>query len=166
MILTRSTMFRSMTIVLFAAMFIPLFLGTVQADASPSHPVDLTAHPGKGYVDLNWSPPEQNGSGTSTNYSVYRGSSPDGMSLLANVSANVTALHDAGLDRGQSFFYLVTVWDEGNESAPSNAVVVTMAWDDPIDNGTIIAVIALVIAAIAAQLAVIAIWIMVRKGTK
>jgi hypothetical protein len=166
MVLMRSMMVRSMTMILFTAMLLPLFFGTVQADQSPSPPIELSAHPGKGYVDLNWSPPAQNGSGAVTYYGVYRGTGPDSMSILTNVSANVTALHDPGLEKGQSFYYFVTVWYEGNESAPSNAVVVTMAWDDPADNGTIIAVMALVIAAIALQLAVVAIWTIVKRGMK
>lgn len=154
-----------MAMLLFGAMLLTLFFATT-AIATPSHPIELSAHSGKGYVDLNWSPPEQFVPGTLANYSVYRGTSPDDMVLLSNVSADVSALHDAGLEKGQSFYYYVTVWGDGNESGPSNAVVVTLAWDEPVDNGTIIAVIALVIAAIAAQLAVVAIWTMIKKGSK
>jgi hypothetical protein len=166
MVLMRSMTVRLMALILFGAVLLPMFLGMAQAVTSPSHPIELSAQSGKGYVDLNWSPPEQIGTGILTNYTVYRGTGPDNMVFLGNVSAKVTALHDAGLEKGQTFFYQVTVWGDGNESTPSNTVVVTLAWDDPVDNGTIIAIIALVIAAIAAQLAIIAIWIMVKRGTK
>lgn len=127
-------------------------------------PQTLQADAGMDYVDLNWISP-----GISTgldNYSVYRGTDEAHMEQIANVTVNCTAYHDSNLEKATTYFYRVTAWYGENESVGSNTVVVTTLPPESVQDSTLLGVVAIAISAIAMQLAIVAIWVMLKKGNK
>jgi len=121
----------------------------------PDSPVSLVAAGGIGQITLTWSPPSSNGGSPVTNYSVYRGTVPNGETLLAEIG-NVLTFVDTGLGSGQRFYYKVAAKNVVGEGAQSNeasartiavpgppvglsAVAgdgqVTLTWSPPADNG-------------------------------
>jgi fibronectin type 3 domain-containing protein len=132
----------------------------------PDVPLSLSGDAGLDYVDLAWYQPSQGSDGLE-NYSIYRGSSVGEMVLVTNVTINVTAFHDGSLEQGSTNYYYVTAWYNGTESAPSNALSLTTDQAPEKDNIlTLGVVVAIVISAIALQLGVLAVWVLVRKGSK
>ncbi|HSV42312.1 MAG TPA: fibronectin type III domain-containing protein [Methanomassiliicoccales archaeon] len=150
-------------IVLAVSVIIPT--SSIGAEDGPlTAPTDLELVAGRDFVDLSWKAPVFNGDGNLTNYSIYRGFAPDDMQHLGNVTVNITAFHDGGVSAGDTCYYYVTAWNETAESAPSNAVVVTIIAQEKVEDGTLLGVIALAIAAVSIQLSIVAIWVMVRKA--
>jgi hypothetical protein len=132
----------------------------------PDVPISLSGEAGPDYVDLAWYQPSQGSDGLG-NYSVYRGSDAGEMVRIANTTANVTAYHDGGLEQGSMNYYFVTAWYNGTESAPSNALSMTTDPAPEKDNIVTLGVVAaIVISAVALQLGIVAVWVIVRKGSK
>lgn len=127
-------------------------------------PISLSGEAGPDYVDLAWYQPSQGSDGLD-NYTVYRGNDAGEMVRVTNTTANVTAFHDGGLEQGITSYYFVTAWYNGTESAPSNALSLTTDQaperEIPISLGVVAAI---VISAIALQLGIVAIWVIVKKG--
>jgi hypothetical protein len=115
--------------------------------AEPSPPSDIQALAGRDYVDLWWKTVPD-----AEHYLLYRGDGED-MALLANVTAPITAYHDGDLVRGSSFIYYVTAVQEGNESAPSSSVSVTVPPKS--SESVMLPVLAIVLSAIALQIGAI-----------
>jgi hypothetical protein len=123
--------------------------------AVPSSPTELQAVAGRDYVDLWWQTVPD-----AERYNLYRGEG-EGMALLANVSAPITAYHDGGLGRGSTFIYYVTAVMEGNESAPSSSVSVTVPprSSDP----ELLPVLAIVMSTIALQMGIVVLLYLFRS---
>jgi hypothetical protein len=139
---------------------------TAADQPDPMVPQELSGEAGIEYVDLTWFQPVQGASGLE-NYSVYRGSGPEDIERIDNVTANLTAYHDGDLVEGTTYLYYVTSWYNGTESAPSNALAITTGTEPERENlATIGVVLAIVISAIAMQIAVVAIWVLIRKPPK
>jgi hypothetical protein len=125
---------------LLAVLAMLCFAPSVSAADVPS---GLEATAGLGYVDLNW----QTVPGADAYY-VYRGTM-DEMTLIDNISANFTSFHDSDVDEGSTYLYFVTAWVDGNESAPSNSISVTVPTEG--EGNIILPVLAIVLSIIAVQ---------------
>ncbi len=149
--------------VIFVLMLLCIPYVTAADQSDPAVPQELSGKAGIEHIDLSWFQPVQGASGLE-NYSVYRGSGPEDMERIDNVTVNLTAYHDGDLAEGTTYFYFVTSWYNGTESAPSNALAITTGTEPERENlFTIGVVLAIVIAAIAMQIAIVAIWVLIRK---
>lgn len=84
-------------------------------------------------VSLEWVAPTQRINGDPIamadmgGYRVYRGSSPNDLSLVAEVEDPYTMSYSiSDLDAGTYYFYVTTVDSTGVESAPSETVTITL----------------------------------------
>lgn len=134
--------------------------------SAPSTPQDLQVQTGKTFVDLSWKAPVSAGGGNITVYSLYKGTGSETLFHLTNLTANVTAFHDQDVEAGTTYFYQLTVWNNDGESGWSNMVVVTTPDSEQTSDQTLIGVAAIAVAAIALQLSIIAIWVMLKKGNR
>jgi PKD repeat protein len=98
----------------------------------PGAPTGLTATPGSGQVQLNWTTPSSNGGVNITSYRVYRGTASGGETLLTSGGcsglSSVLTCTDTGLTNGQTYFYKVSAVNaigEGAQSNEASAVPVT-----------------------------------------
>jgi fibronectin type 3 domain-containing protein len=123
-------------------MAVSMVVPTLQA--APSAPEDLQAEAGKDYVDLGWQTSDD-----ATHYALYRGTGEDDMTRIVNITAPITAYHDAGLEDGSSFIYYVTAVNDDGESEPSNSVSITVPAKEGAEN--MLPILALVLSAIAIQ---------------
>jgi hypothetical protein len=72
----------------------------------PGSPLDLEAFAGAGSVHLSWATPASNGRRPITNYTIYRGISSGGETILATIG-NVLIYDSNGLNNGQPYFFRV-----------------------------------------------------------
>ena len=86
--------------------------------AVPGAPTGLTAVPGNAQVLLNWTAPALNGGSEITNYTVYRGTTSGGETLLT-ILGNALALTDTSLSNGQIYYYKVSASNAAGEGAKS-----------------------------------------------
>ncbi|MDD1766180.1 MAG: fibronectin type III domain-containing protein, partial [Methanomassiliicoccales archaeon] len=121
----------------------------------PSAPQNLQAVAGNAQVALTWQAPISNGGWDIANYTVYRGTTSGGETLLTTLP-NVLTYTDVGLINGQTYYYKVSAvnWaGEGPKSNESSATPVTtpsspqnlqaeagdtqvtLTWQVPISNG-------------------------------
>ncbi len=124
----------------------------------PSEPLGLAAVAESRLVTLTWMPPSSNGGAVVTNYRIYRGISPGGGTLLAEVGS-VRQYLDIGLTNGQTYYYVLKAKNAVGEGPPSDEVGATPAaiitvptapirlsasagdgfanltWNAPVDNG-------------------------------
>jgi hypothetical protein len=93
---------------------------TPQAPATPpAAPTGLAATTGNGQVALTW-----NSVAGATTYSVYRGTTAGGETLLQS-GLTVTTFTSNGLTNGTTYFYQVTATGAGGESGRSNEASAT-----------------------------------------
>ena len=86
-----------------------------------SHPMNLTARAGDGYVNLTWDPPVY-GKNTVTQYNIYR----NGVLIkIKTVSSNQLWFNDTNVQNGQTYTYYVTAVNSVGRSEPSNKVQAT-----------------------------------------
>ncbi|MCK5292897.1 MAG: right-handed parallel beta-helix repeat-containing protein, partial [Thermoplasmata archaeon] len=86
---------------------------------TPGSPNNVTASATNSQVLLSWSPPLDDGGFPVMNYSIHRGTSPDGETLLTTVG-NVLNYMDTGLTNGVTYFYTVAAVNALGEGPPSN----------------------------------------------
>ena len=98
---------------------------------TPSAPVDLQATSEDGSVELNWTPPTDDGGADITAYRLYRGTSSGSETPLVTVTSNRTSYNDTGVDNGIEYYYYVTARNTAGESSPSNEVSATPGATDP-----------------------------------
>ena len=84
-----------------------------------SHPMNLTAIVGKGYINLTWKPPVY-GKNTVTGYQIYRNGVP-----IKDVSAFQLWYNDTNVTSDQNYSYYVTAVNPNGESIKSNEVNAT-----------------------------------------
>ena len=90
----------------------------------PGAPQSLTATAGDAAVVLTWSPPSSDGGSPITNYKVYRGTSHNGETFLADAGP-VLAYTDTSVTNGQTYYYEVTAENSVGEGPRSNEVSAT-----------------------------------------
>ena len=89
----------------------------------PNRPRQLNAVGGDSNIALDWLPPANNGGAAVTNYTIYRGLTSGGESLLVRIG-NVLTYLDTGLTNGVTYYYTVTatnVMGEGPDSTEASA---------------------------------------------
>ncbi|MHC1709936.1 MAG: hypothetical protein AB9819_05960 [Methanomassiliicoccales archaeon] len=75
------------------------------------------------------------------------------MEQVANVTAPFTAYHDGDVSEGTNYLYYVTTWDNGNESAPSSTLSITVPAEQ--EDNIILPVLAIVLSIIAIQVCIV-----------
>ena len=91
----------------------------------PTYPRNLSATLGKGYVDISWELPVDNGGHPIMEYNIYRGSSPGTEVRIAKVNSILTIYRDPTIFKG-TYFYYVTASNLVGESPNSNEVNLTL----------------------------------------
>ena len=99
--------------------------------APPGAPTITSVTAGNGSASLAWSAPANNGGSQITSYSVFRGTTSGGETILTTVG-NVTGWTDTGLVNGTTYFYKVAAANIKGAGAPSNEKSAT-----PIGSGTV-----------------------------
>lgn len=86
---------------------------------APASPVNLGAEtgPAAGEIELDWEAPANNTYSVLTNYRVYRGTTPDDFSLVAEIDAE-TSYIDTGLRADTTYFYRVSAVNDGRDEGP------------------------------------------------
>ncbi|MEM0449177.1 MAG: fibronectin type III domain-containing protein [Methanomassiliicoccales archaeon] len=87
----------------------------------PSQPLELQAIPGNSVCTLSWSIPENDGGAAIIGYRIYRGLSPNSLSMVATVGQALTFV-DEGLTNGQQVYYAVAAVNEVGVGALSPQV--------------------------------------------
>lgn len=92
---------------------------TTPVPSRPSPPRNLQATAGNQEVDLTWTAPLFDGGSPITDYTVYRGTAPQGEEFLVKIG-NVTEYDDTGLTNGQTYYYKVSALNSIGEGPKSN----------------------------------------------
>jgi hypothetical protein len=140
---------------------------TLVPGAFPSVPTGLQAVAGADYVDISWNAPSSNGGSNITDYAVRR-LSASGESTLIDVRVSgtdvpITSVHDDQAGSGGVYSYNVKAVTNNSESGWSDSVTVTTPVKNINDNSGLLSVVALVIAVIALQLAIVAAYVVVKR---
>ena len=85
----------------------------------------LSGEAGLEHIDLAWFQPVQGRDRIGETIRYTEALDLEDMERIDNVTVNVTAYHDGDLVEGTTYFYFVTSWYNGTESAPSNALAIT-----------------------------------------
>ncbi|KXH71021.1 MAG: hypothetical protein AM326_12095 [Candidatus Thorarchaeota archaeon SMTZ-45] len=109
----------------------------------PSPPSGLMTVAGNKQISLNWSPPVDNGGSQVTNYTIYRGTSPDSEVFFKTIDNTLTYL-DINLINGVTYYYKVAALNIAGESGFSNGANTT-PWNKmpscsiwtPVNNSTV-----------------------------
>ena len=86
-----------------------------------SAPQNLLVYSGNAQVGLSWSVPSNNGGSAISNYTIYRGTSSNGETLLKEIGNSPSYL-DGNVTNGQTYYYYVTATNSAGQSLPSNEV--------------------------------------------
>jgi hypothetical protein len=141
---------------------------TLVPSAHPSVPTGLRAVAGIDYVDLSWSSPSSDGGSNITVYLVRRQMASTGEWTQFEVDVNgttvpVTSIHDDHATSGDVYTYNVVAMTDKGQSGYSDSVTVTSPAKNINDNSGLLSVFALVIAVIALQLGIIAVYVVVKR---
>ncbi|MCK5414281.1 MAG: fibronectin type III domain-containing protein, partial [Thermoplasmata archaeon] len=90
----------------------------------PGIPRNLIVDAGDGQVTLTWSTPEMDGGSPVTIYEIMRGSSPDDLSVYAQVLDTLSYLDD-DVTNDQTYYYAVIAINDVSEGLPTEAVPAT-----------------------------------------
>jgi fibronectin type 3 domain-containing protein len=105
--------------------------GALSAEASatpmsvPSPPTGVVAMSILSSVIVEWQSPMDTGGSPVTNYSIYRGTSPGGETLLATIG-NLLSYTDINVTNGQIYYYVVSAINAAGEGPKSLEVRVTV----------------------------------------
>jgi titin len=92
----------------------------------PSAPYLTSGKAGNGHVVLAWTVPDNNGGSAITGYKVYRGTTTNGETLIAELG-NVLTYNSTGLTNGVTYFHKVSAVNSIGESSLSNELNATPA---------------------------------------
>jgi fibronectin type 3 domain-containing protein len=93
----------------------------VKAGTVPSSPTNIAVMAGDSYVLIDWDAPISDGEYQITNYSIYRGETLGGESLLI-VIGNTTSYNDTGVTNDVIYYYFITAVNAIGESLFSESV--------------------------------------------
>jgi hypothetical protein len=96
---------------------------------SPSSPQNLTAVAGQTQVNLTWDAPSTDGGSPITNYTIYRGASPESLAYLAEVGVAMSYM-DSNVTINQTYYFGVTATNGIGEGGLSNVVNCTLSWTE------------------------------------
>jgi ABC-type nitrate/sulfonate/bicarbonate transport system substrate-binding protein len=85
----------------------------------PSPPRDPNATASNGQITLRWLEPENAGGTSITNYTIYRGTSSGGESILTTIGANLSFV-DSSVIQGSTYYYKISAINLVGESEQSN----------------------------------------------
>ena len=141
---------------------------TLVPSAHPSVPTGLRAVSGSDYVDISWSSPTSNGGSNITVYVVRRQAASTGDWTqfevdVAGTSVPITSVHDDHATSGDTYTYNIKAMTDNSESGYSDSVTVTSPAKNINDNSGLLSVFALVIAVIAMQMGIVAIYVVVKR---
>lgn len=94
--------------------------------AVPEPPTGLVATAGNGQVALSWLEPSDDGGSPITNYTIWRGTSSDGETLLNTIN-DTTDYVDTGLTNGQTYYYMISARNSIGDGPNSTEVSATPA---------------------------------------
>jgi hypothetical protein len=98
--------------------------GSPPPDGPPGPPTSLSALSGDTSITLSWGPPTFDGGSPVSGYRIYRGTSPNPTTAIADVGV-VTSYADSGLSNGQTYYYKVSALNANGEGSPSNQAQAT-----------------------------------------
>ncbi|HEU0246147.1 MAG TPA: fibronectin type III domain-containing protein [Gaiellaceae bacterium] len=98
--------------------------GSTPPDGPPGAPTSLSASPGDASASLSWSAPSFDGGSPLTGYKVYRGTSPNPTTEVAQLGVQ-TSYTDTGLANGTTYYYKVSALNANGEGPLSNQAQVT-----------------------------------------
>ena len=113
-------------VVALAAIFYVMTSGLVSGPGAipPGAPVGLTATAGDATVLLGWFAPPSRGGSSIANYRIYRGTSPNGESLLQTIG-NGFSYTDSFVANGQTYYYKVSAVNSAGEGPQSSEAAAT-----------------------------------------
>ncbi|MDP6156945.1 MAG: fibronectin type III domain-containing protein [Candidatus Thermoplasmatota archaeon] len=101
----------------------------------PTSPRNLRATLGKGYVDISWKLPLNDGGHNIVEYNIYRGLSQGTEVRIGKVNSILTIYRDPTIFKG-TYYYYVTATNLVGESPNSNNVNLTLSVkEDPVESG-------------------------------
>jgi hypothetical protein len=140
---------------------------TLVPNAFPSIPIGVRAVAGADYVDISWNTPISDGGSNITQYAVRRQTaSGDSIRFYVHVSGNevpITSVHDDQAGSGTVYRYNVMAVTNNSQSGWSDSVTVTTPVKNINDNSGLLSIVAVVFAVIAFQLAIVALYVVVKR---
>jgi fibronectin type 3 domain-containing protein len=88
----------------------------------PNSPENVKGLSGKGFINLTWSEPVNNGGANITGYAIYRGIDPGSEKLLKTVNGTNTSYNDTTVVNGVRYYYYVNALNEMGESFVNDKV--------------------------------------------
>jgi hypothetical protein len=82
----------------------------------PMSPENVKAKSGKGFINLSWSEPGNNGGTNVTGYTIYRGIEKDREKLFITVNGTNTSYNDTTVVNGIRYYYYINAINEMGES--------------------------------------------------
>jgi hypothetical protein len=141
---------------------------TLVPSAHPTVPTGLRAVAGIDYVDISWASPSSDGGSNITVYVVRRqtASTGDWTQFEVDVSGTkvpITSIHDDQATSGDVYTYNIKAVTNISESGFSDSVTVTSPAKNINDNSGLLSVFAVVIAVVAFQLSIVALYVVVKR---
>jgi hypothetical protein len=140
---------------------------TLVPDAFPSVPTGVRAVAGADSVDISWNTPSSNGGSNITQYSVRRqlatGESVQFDVRVSGTDVPVTSVHDDQAGSGTVYTYNVKAVTNNSQSGWSDSVTVTTPVKNINDSSGLLSIFAVVVAVIALQLAIVALYVVVKR---
>ncbi len=140
---------------------------TLVPSAHPSVPNGLRGVGGGDYVDISWNTPVSDGGDNITKYVVRRqaatGESTQFEVKVSGTDVPVTSVHDDQAGSGAVLTYNVKAVTNVSESGWSDSVIVTTPPKNINDDSGLLSVFALVVAVIAFQLAIVTLYVVVKR---
>jgi fibronectin type 3 domain-containing protein len=88
----------------------------------PGSPENMKAISGKGFINLSWGEPIENGGTNITGYTIYRGIDPGNEELLKTINGTNTSHNDTTVVNGVRYYYYVNAMNEMGESIVTDKI--------------------------------------------
>lgn len=94
----------------------------VSTTTVPSAPIDLEATSTPISIDLNWSPPKEDGGSALTEYHIYKGTESSNISYYENISSDQSSFSDDTIKKGITYYYQISAVNDVGEGERSEIV--------------------------------------------